>query len=177
MFRERGYDGATLTALAEATGLERASLYHYFPGGKEAMAEAALSDVEDQLEATLLAPLRQGGTITERVEGMVRALDGYYNGGRSGCLLAALALNRSDHQLGTRVAASFEAWAKALTALAIEAGVPNPQVCAEDIIVLIQGGLVLSAGLSDPSPFRRALQRVVTLMAGSDEAPSGRRHQ
>jgi len=38
VFRTYGYEGATLSRISEATGLQRASLYHRFPGGKEAMA-------------------------------------------------------------------------------------------------------------------------------------------
>ncbi len=34
VFRLHGYEGASIRLLAQATGLERASLYHRFPGGK-----------------------------------------------------------------------------------------------------------------------------------------------
>ena len=37
VFRERGYEGASLAALSEASGLGKASLYHFFPKGKEEM--------------------------------------------------------------------------------------------------------------------------------------------
>ena len=32
VFRDVGYDGASLSILSEATGLKKASLYHRFPG-------------------------------------------------------------------------------------------------------------------------------------------------
>ena len=32
VFRDYGYDGASLTILAKASGLSRGSLYHHFPG-------------------------------------------------------------------------------------------------------------------------------------------------
>ncbi|MDH3644464.1 MAG: TetR/AcrR family transcriptional regulator, partial [Gammaproteobacteria bacterium] len=32
VFKKRGYEGATLNQLADATGLSKASLYHHFPG-------------------------------------------------------------------------------------------------------------------------------------------------
>jgi len=44
VFRERGYEGATLTQLAAATGLGKASLYHHFPGGKAEMADVLVRD-------------------------------------------------------------------------------------------------------------------------------------
>ncbi len=42
VFRLHGYEGASLSRIAKATGLQRASLYFRFPGGKEEMAEAVL---------------------------------------------------------------------------------------------------------------------------------------
>jgi AcrR family transcriptional regulator len=41
LFRQFGYDGVTLSKISQATGLGKASLYHYFPGGKAEMAEVA----------------------------------------------------------------------------------------------------------------------------------------
>ena len=38
-FREHGFEGASVTALCAATGLGKGSLYNFFPGGKEEMAE------------------------------------------------------------------------------------------------------------------------------------------
>jgi len=38
VFRSKGYEGASLKDLSEATGLKKASLYHRFPNGKSEMA-------------------------------------------------------------------------------------------------------------------------------------------
>ncbi|TGQ06111.1 helix-turn-helix domain-containing protein, partial [Mesorhizobium sp. M00.F.Ca.ET.217.01.1.1] len=40
VFREHGYEGASLALIGAATGLGKGSLYHFFPGGKEEMARA-----------------------------------------------------------------------------------------------------------------------------------------
>jgi AcrR family transcriptional regulator len=39
-FRTHGYGGASVAVLLRAAGLSKASLYHHFPGGKEAGLEA-----------------------------------------------------------------------------------------------------------------------------------------
>ena len=52
-FRTYGYDGASLAKLSEATGLGPSSLYHYFPGGKEEMAQAVLNHANVWLEANI----------------------------------------------------------------------------------------------------------------------------
>lgn len=45
IFRAHGFESATLTIIKNVTGLGKGSLYHFFPGGKEEMAEAVLSHV------------------------------------------------------------------------------------------------------------------------------------
>ncbi|WP_164094666.1 TetR family transcriptional regulator, partial [Serratia marcescens] len=42
VFREHGYEGASLAVIGARTGLGKGSLYHAFPGGKEEMASAVL---------------------------------------------------------------------------------------------------------------------------------------
>ena len=42
LFRDRGYDGTSLSLIMKATGLVKASLYHRFRGGKEEMAETVM---------------------------------------------------------------------------------------------------------------------------------------
>lgn len=163
-FRQRGYDGATLSVLAEATGLGKPSLYHHFPGGKEDMARAALDMVERGLDDTFLAPLAGDGPAAERLDRMFAALDAYYDSGRMGCLLAVLALQRGEHGLSSRVAGLFRTWIASLAALCRDAGMPDGEQRAETAIALIQGGLVLAAGLNSPDPFRHALAQARKVM-------------
>jgi len=46
VFRSKGYEGANLSELAQATNLKKASLYHRFPGGKQEMAVTVLTHIE-----------------------------------------------------------------------------------------------------------------------------------
>lgn len=55
-FRAGGYQGTSLKDLCEATGLVKASLYHYFPGGKQDMAQAVLDHIGGWFSANVLAP-------------------------------------------------------------------------------------------------------------------------
>lgn len=164
VFRQRGYEGATLAVLAEATGLGKPSLYHHFPGGKEDMAEAALDMVESGLDEMVRALLVADGTAAERLDQMFATLDVYYDSGRMGCLLAVLALQRGAHGLSDRVAGMFRSWIESLAALCRDADIPDGESRAETAIALIQGGLVLAAGLNSPDPFRHALAQARKVM-------------
>lgn len=166
VFRARGWDGASLSDLAAATGLNRATLYHHFPNGKADMAAAALGDVETRLEAEMLAPLRGPGTPAERLDGMVRTLDAYYRGGDLGCLLGALSRGAAEHGLGERVAAAFAAWTDTLCDLARASGLSEERARANAVAVVaaLQGALVLAAATRSSEPFDLALARLPELL-------------
>lgn len=66
VFHRYGYDGATLSRIAEATGLGKGSLYHHFPGGKVDMATAVLQAEGEWFHAALDA-LRAPGDPAARI--------------------------------------------------------------------------------------------------------------
>ena len=68
VFRDVGYEGATLTILSKATGLKKASLYHRFPDGKEQMAREVLETAGAWLDENILAPLKGEGEPEVRVK-------------------------------------------------------------------------------------------------------------
>ena len=48
VFREHGYAGSSLATITQQTGLVKGSLYHFFPNGKQEMAEAGAPAVGGQ---------------------------------------------------------------------------------------------------------------------------------
>ena len=81
LFRRVGYDGASLGAIAMATGLQKSSLYHRFPGGKQQMAAEASASVVDEFAASVLAPIGSDAPLEERVAAIAANLDRFYDGG------------------------------------------------------------------------------------------------
>ncbi|WP_343073276.1 TetR/AcrR family transcriptional regulator [Pyxidicoccus fallax] len=175
VFRQQGYDGASLAALSEATGLGRSSLYHYFPGGKDDMVNAVLDAVEAWLKDVGLAPLRESGTPEERLRAMLRTLDGFYEGGRLACALGALSLGSAKERLQPRLREIMGLWMTEVARVLEEAGL-KPAVArerAEDALVEVQGALVLSSGMGDAAPFKRAMKRLPETLL-RDAAPPRR---
>ena len=157
VFRDVGYDGASLTMLSEATGLKKASLYHRFPNGKQQMAEEVLKAALDWFEANVLAPLRGAGSPSERVAVLASNLDKFYAGGRHACLLNMLASPRAETgPFSAAIKAAFEALISAFSAVARDAGhdAKAARHRAERSVMLLQGSLVMSRGLGSTRPFR-----------------------
>lgn len=171
-FRSAGYDGASLADIASATGLGRSSLYHHFPGGKEEMASAVLDRVDAWLDLRIVQPLQGDGTLGERLDRMVTALDEFYDGGREHCILGAFVVGQSGQLFGKRLAAVFERWIGALAALAREsgAGAKEARRRAETAVMAVQGAVVLVAALDDPKPFRTMLAELPRAILGPDPA-------
>jgi AcrR family transcriptional regulator len=162
VFRDRGFDGASLAEIANATGLGKSSLYHYFRGGKDEMAVAVLERIDAWMNAKVLAALRSAGAPKARLRSMLRVIDEFYVGGRNACVLGNLVVGGSRVKFQDYLASAFSGWIAALRALAIEAGVPGPEAQhrAEDAVVRIEGALIVAGGLADPAPFKRALRNI-----------------
>ncbi len=121
VFRAVGYDGATLSKLSEATGLQRASLYHRFPGGKKEMAEAVLSRAGTWFQRNILDPLTGPGTPQERLERMSAKLDEFYSRGNSSCLLDTLSFGDGRDIFESHIKESFSGWIESIARLVAEA--------------------------------------------------------
>lgn len=161
VFRQYGYDGATLARLSEATGLSKASLYHYFPKGKEEMAAAVLNQ-RQWFEEHILSPLRSDGLASERIQTMLKNVEKLYNNGQKSCLLAVLLLGESRDLFVSQIKFSLNIWIDTLAQVLVDEGldVELARHKAEDAIIQIQGALILSRGLDDTASFERVIKRL-----------------
>jgi AcrR family transcriptional regulator len=158
-FREKGYDGASLAELSAATGLGKSSLYHHFPGGKVDMAEQVLDHLEVVLESALFAPLRVKSTAQQKLAAMLDAISAFYDEGRLACLLERLSSSVDRRSFRRPLAKSFAKWIDAVESLALEAGLPAAlaRARAEDLVVRVEGALVVAAGTGDTKVFMRTI--------------------
>ncbi len=102
VFREHGYEGASLALISAATGLGKGSLYHFFPGGKEEMAGAVIAHIDGWFEDNVFAPLHDSADPRTGIEHMLKATDGYFRSGRRVCLIGAFALEESRDLFANR---------------------------------------------------------------------------
>lgn len=177
VFRDVGYEGASLARLAEAAGLQKASLYHRFPGGKAEMAEAVLASALGWFEASVFAPMRGEGAPADRLADVAAALDRFYSGGRQACLLNMLSAPRGEGPFEAAIKAAFRALVDAFAALARDGGIApeDASVRAERVVMLLHGSLVLSRGLGSPKPFRAFIAHLPADLLGTPPAATGTR--
>lgn len=172
VFREYGFEGATLSMLGSATGLGKGSLYHFFPGGKTEMLTAVLAEIDGWFEANVFVPLAESASAESAIEGMFRSVGAYFRSGRRVCLVGVLACGNARDGFAEAIRSYFHRWTDVLTVALCRLGVCQSQAVslAEAIVAGIQGGIVLSRALDDPEVFERTLAR---LHAAVSACPTG----
>jgi Transcriptional regulator len=165
VFRDRGFDGASLADLSRATGLGKSSLYHYFPGGKEQMAEAVLEQATALIDAAIVEVAHEPQALRVRTRKIVAALEQLYQGGRAACVLGQLSTATIGTHARQNLRTAFAHWIDATACLAAESGMSQPQarVFAEDWVARLQGTLILQAAGGDTRPFKRAMNSLLEL--------------
>lgn len=167
-FKDVGYEGASLSGISEATGLKKSSLYHRFPRGKEQMAQEVLQQVADALDADLFPALASDDTPDRKMAAFVRVMDGVYASGRESCLLNMLSPPRGQQGVcGEAIASTFHRLLAGLSAVARQAGATTEEanLRAEEVLVTLQGSLVVARGVGNPGVFERALARLPAIIA------------
>ena len=161
VFRNYGYEGASLAHITAGTGLGKGSLYHFFPGGKEDMATAVLAEIDAWFVAHVFDPLR----LQDAAQGVATMFDEvrrYFHGGARVCLVGVFALGNERDYFSNAINGYFAAWATSLQNALQRLGHDDQsaEVLAEETLIAIQGALVIARAWNDPAAFIRTLDRV-----------------
>ncbi|MEJ5082086.1 TetR/AcrR family transcriptional regulator [Ochrobactrum sp. MYb379] len=181
VFREHGYEGASLALIGKATGLGKGSLYHFFPNGKEEMVRAVLSEIEQWFEHSIYVPLRDGRDPNAAITAMLDETAKYFKSGRRVCLVGALAVSNTRDLFAQAIRRYFVAWVDALQSALVRRGHDSGQARAlsEDAVLAIQGAIVLSRAIDDPAVFQRAIDQLrgrLGVEGGIDNGSGSKRH-
>lgn len=162
VFRTYGFEGASLARISEGTKLGKGSIYHFFPGGKEEMADAVLTQVDAWFKQHVFASLLERADAVEGIRAMFDDVGRYFLSGRRVCLVGVFALGNERDRFADRVRDYFVAWIDALAAALVRAGrePQQAQALAKEVVGGIQGALVLARALDQTDIFTDTLRRL-----------------
>ncbi len=162
IFREHGFAGTSLSEITNRTGFGKSSLYHFFPDGKTEMAEAVLCNIDLWFKNNVFTPLREQNDTVASINAMFKSVDEYFNSGNRICLVGAFALDNTRDQFSQKVSDYFKEWIDALTLALKRSGHRQAQArsMAEEVVIGIQGALVLARSQNDPKAFSRTINRL-----------------
>ncbi|NYT24749.1 TetR/AcrR family transcriptional regulator [Alcaligenaceae bacterium] len=162
VFRDQGYEAASLSRLAKASGLGKASLYYHFPNGKQEMALAVIERAEMLFSEQILQPLRSGDAPAQRIAQFLRNLDTYYCNGEESCLLGVFAMTAVPEEFEQYIVSGLKRWIDELSAVLEEAGLLRKMALgrAETAVCWIEGALLVSRGTKSTKPFKQMLSQL-----------------
>ncbi len=167
VFRTHGFEGTSLSVITAQTRMGKGSLYHFFPGGKEEMAEAVLQEISKWFEEKIFRPLREDPDADAAIAKMFSEVDSYFHSGHRVCLVGAFALGQECARFELQVRGYFGTWVEDLEGCLVRAGHREDQArdLSEEAVGGIQGALVLARSLNQPEVFERSLQRLKQRLA------------
>lgn len=164
VFRRHGFEGASMSALSKETGLQKASLYHRFPGGKEEMAAAVLAYIDEVIEQNIVTPLKDPSLPPkEKAAILLESIRQIYNGGKHSCLLNILSYPTTGKDpFADTIKKTFQTLSNAVSGLLRECGADADRAdkLANTALMLLQGSLVLSRGTNSTKPFQDAMEQI-----------------
>jgi len=162
VFRLHGFEGASLARICEGTGLGKGSIYHFFPGGKEEMADAVLAEIGAWFRDQVYAPLRETADVQAGLDDMFRVVGRYFQSGKKVCLVGVFALGGERDRFGVAIKQYFIDWLAALAAALERDGkdAATAAALAQDVVGGIQGALVMARACDKPALFTQALRRL-----------------
>ena len=164
LFRDRGFEAASLTDIARATGLQ-SSLYHRFPGGKQQMAAEVVDRVGERFGRPARSARRRR-TDSESGSAVGAKLAEFYENGRRSCLLDVLSLGDAGAETAGRLNSGANAWVDAFATVARLGGADGAEALAQaqDAVAAIEGGLVLARVTGDNRAFLRSIERLADVL-------------
>ncbi len=163
VFRSKGYEGSSFNDLYTSAGLKKASLYHRYPGGKEEIANAVLQYTEvwskkhvEDITRDTKKPARQ------RLQGVSQNINILYAQGEKTCILRALSTDAGIASLRELIQTTMTHWLGSFKFLTEDIGFTPEESTqrATQILINIQGALIISKGLNNKSIFKDTLYNI-----------------
>lgn len=171
VFRELGYEGASMSKITARTGLSKGSIYHFFPGGKDEMASEILAHIDQWFTRRLFEPLEKN-EARSAIDHMWQEVDSYFRSGQRICLVGAFALDETRDRFADAIRQYFIRWIEAFSEALVRTGLSRESAdqISEETIAGIQGGLVLSRAFNDEAFFGRTLANLSQRVSASISA-------
>lgn len=146
VFRCRGYEGTSISQLSEETGLQKSSLYHHFPAGKDDMLKTVVIYISNYLHKHVFDPLLNTNvTPAKRFSNMIVTITAIYGEGRKNCLLNVLNLGDTKSEIREMLNYDYNDWLIALNKLGREVGMSQQEaeIWSERFLIVVEGALVI----------------------------------
>ncbi|MFE0426380.1 TetR/AcrR family transcriptional regulator [Streptomyces sp. NPDC058953] len=171
LMQRQGYDATAIKQISQEASATLGSVYHFFPGGKQELAVAAVRRGDEEFAEILREMLDAGPDPATAIVALTRSLaEGLRESDwADGCPVAATALGAAGRLPDIREAANtaFDRWQALVAESLRSAGVPEDEVedLACTVISTLEGAEFAAQVARDDRPLHAAGKHLARLIA------------
>jgi TetR/AcrR family transcriptional repressor of lmrAB and yxaGH operons len=168
--QQRGYHGIGLAELLAEAGAPKGVLYHHFPGGKQALAVAAIEATAAHIAASLDRLIFARADPLTALQGWLALAQAQLDrsGFERGCPLATVALETTavDTAVRAALAQAFDGIRARLALLLCAAGVAEARAggLAALVVAAYEGALMQARVAGSAAPMAEAAEALLSLL-------------
>ena len=163
LFRRQGYAGTGIKQIAAAAEAQLGSIYHFYPGGKEELAERVIEAAGPYFAALVAAemdpaPAEPVAWVEAFFAGAAANVEA--SGYADACPISTIAMEvaSTNERLRLATADAFEGWIEAIEGNLLRLGVPESEALAlaTALLAALEGGFVLARATRSTEPLEAA---------------------
>lgn len=161
LFRVNGYTNTSMQDIAEAAGLFKGSIYHYF-ANKELLLIAAIMKIHRHFDEYIFC-LAYDDTKSQsaKIKAFTKAIFEFFENRECGCLMGNVLLEMpsNDSDVADAIKRYFDDWAKAFAA--ILGGGRGDEALAKEWVGAVQGALLIEKIYPTDKILKKTLDKIV----------------
>ncbi len=150
LFRRQGYAATGINEIADVAGAPKGSLYHYFPDGKDQIAEAAVRFAGERVFKTMEQLFAQTPSAAAMIKAYGTMLQGWMAQSqfRDGCPITTTLLETAPQQPDVTTAGreAFEAWCGVIAKALLRDGFSKAEARKLSVLAVssLEGAMILT---------------------------------
>ncbi|HUS31317.1 MAG TPA: TetR/AcrR family transcriptional regulator [Kofleriaceae bacterium] len=176
LLHKQGYSSTGMNQILDESKAPKGSLYFYFPGGKEELVAAALSQASEGLSATLQQLLDASPTPVAAVKAVIAFFKGQLEHSHftKGCPVATVALEQSatSDALHEVCAGAYRGWHRLVEKRLVRDGYSPARAdsLANFFLTTLEGALLVSRAHRSTAPLVAAGNELIRILEQGDHA-------
>lgn len=167
LFKLKGYYNCSMANIADACGLIKGSIYHYFKSKDEIGLESLKYIYNYFVDNIFAISYNNSLKDKEKIELFVKKTDEYFLNSKGGCLLGNLALEVSSENIEFKkvIKEYFTAWEDALANIfKNKYEESKARAMAKEYVALIQGSIMMMNLYDDTSNYLQVGKKLISLI-------------